>query len=236
MLVTLMLALGIGGTVAFWSEYKWRREEFDLVKGVPEGFESVAAYSNQAYTLRTDAGSSLVRATVASVELFDGLRVRPLFGRTSEPGEDRAGAEPVVIMSYSMWEREFSSNCTIVGQRINLDGTHTPGPNPALFHHYPVRLNDDLLRLQWWPGVGPVIDDVLSRFGPSVPVERELDFTRPVSGLEAEDQILELARLGEKLAAVGLARRTFGFSLAEATGFVEDLLGPDSEPSPWAGI
>ncbi|MEE2899285.1 MAG: hypothetical protein VX815_12550 [Gemmatimonadota bacterium] len=148
MLVTLMLALGIGGTVAFWSEYKWRREEFDLVKGVPEGFESVAAYSNQAYTLRTDAGSSLVRATVASVELFD----------------------------------------------------------------------------------------VLSRLGPSVPVERELDFTRPVSGLEAEDQILELARLGEKLAAVGLARRTFGFSLAEATGFVEDLLGPGSEPSPWAGI
>ena len=39
-------------------------------------------------------------------------------------------------------------------------------------------------------------------------------------------------RRGEKLAAVGLARRTFGFSLAEAKGFVEDLLGPGSEPSP----
>ncbi len=74
--------------------------------------------------------------------------------------------------------------------------------------------------------------DVLSRLGPSVPVERELDFTRPVSGLEAEDQVLELARPGEKLAAVGLARRTFGFSLAEAKGFVEDLLGPGSKPSP----
>jgi predicted permease len=168
MLATLTLALGIGGTVAlfsvvnglmirplpvpdedrvvaFWSEYNWRGEEFDLVKGVPEGFESVAAYSNQAYTLRAEAGFSLVRATVASGELFDVLRVRPLFGRTFEPGEKRAGAQPVVIMSYSMWEREFSSDRTIVGRRINLDGTQTtvvgvmpegsyfPGPEMELF-------------------------------------------------------------------------------------------------------
>jgi hypothetical protein len=119
---------------------------------------------------------------------------------------------------------------------INTEIAFKPGPDPALFHHYPLRLDDDLPRLPWWPGVRPVIDDVLSRLGPSVPVERELDltldFTRPVSGLEAEDQILELARRGEKLAAVGLARRTFGFSLVEAKGFVEDLLGPGSEPSP----
>ncbi len=123
---TLTLALGIGGTVAlfsvvnglmirplpipdedrvvtFWSDYNWRGAEFDLVKDVPEHFESVAAFSNNAYTLRTDAGSSLVLATVASVELFDVLQVRPLFGRTFEPGEDRAGAEPVLILRYSIW-------------------------------------------------------------------------------------------------------------------------------------
>jgi hypothetical protein len=148
LLATLTLALGIGGTVAlfsvvngllirplplpdedravtFWSDYNWRGEEFDLVKAVPESFESVAAFSNEGYTLRTGAGSSLVLATVASVELFDVLRVRPLFGRTFEPGEDRAGAEPVVILSYSIWERAFGSERTIVGQRINLDGTQT---------------------------------------------------------------------------------------------------------------
>ena len=53
------------------------------------------------------------------------LRVRPLFGRSFERGEDREGAEPVVILSYSIWEREFGSDRTIVGQRINLDGTQT---------------------------------------------------------------------------------------------------------------
>jgi predicted permease len=145
-LAALTLALGIGGTVAlfsvvnglmirplpvpdedrvvtFWSDYNWRGAEFDLVKTVPEHFESVAAFSNNAYTLRTDAGSTLQLATVASVELFDVLQVRPLFGRTFEVGEDRAGAEPVVILSYSIWEREFASDRSIVGQRINLDGT-----------------------------------------------------------------------------------------------------------------
>ncbi len=56
-----------------------------------------------------------------------------------------------------------------------------------------------------------------------------VDFTKPISGADAEDQILELARRGEKLAAVVLARRTFGFSLTEAKGFVEDLIGPGAE-------
>jgi hypothetical protein len=49
---------------------------------------------------------------------------------------------------------------------------------------------------------------------------------------DSNARLPEPPRRGEKLAAVGLARRTFGFSLAEAKGFVEDLLGPGSEPSP----
>lgn len=108
-LAALTLALGIGGTVAlfsvvnglmirplpmpdenrlvtFWSDYNWRGKEFGLIKTVPEHFESVAAFSNNAYTLRTDAGSTLVLATVASVELFDVLQVRPL---SAEPSSGR---------------------------------------------------------------------------------------------------------------------------------------------------
>ena len=116
---------------------------------------------------------------------------------------------------------------------INTEISYKPGPGPALFHHYPVRLDDDLLRVQWWAGVRPRVGGALSRLRHSVSVERDLDltidFTKPVSGADAEDKILELARRGEKLAAVGHARRTFGFSLAEAKDFVEDLIGPGRE-------
>jgi len=172
----LTLALGIGGTVAlfsvvyglmirplpiaeqeqvvaFWSDFNWRGEEFDLVKGVPRNFESVAAYSNEGYTLRTEAGSSLVLATVASVELWDVLGAKPLFGRVFQEGEDRPGNEPVVILAHTIWAREFGADRDIVGQRISLDGVqHTvvgvmpedfyfPSPEMELF--VPLNLDPD---------------------------------------------------------------------------------------------
>ena len=144
-LAALTLALGIGGTVAlfsvvhglmlrplpvpddervvtFWSDYNWRGEEFDHVKGVPRGFESLAAWSVDGYTLRTEGGSSLVLATVASVELFEVMGTAPLLGRAFQPGEDRPGAEPVVVLTHGLWERELGSDRDVVGRRITLDG------------------------------------------------------------------------------------------------------------------
>lgn len=145
----ITLALGIGGTVAlssvvyglmlrplpmpaeerlvvWWSDYNWRGEEFDHVRGVARAYEGLAAFSNDGYTLRTDAGSSIVAATVASAELFEVLDVPPLLGRTFRSGEDRPGAEPVVVLGHPLWTQEFGADPGIVGRRIDLGGTlHT---------------------------------------------------------------------------------------------------------------
>jgi predicted permease len=109
--------------VSFWSDYDWRGEEFDHVKGVPSGFHSIAAYSIDAYTLRTDAGSSLILATVASTELFDVMGVRPLLGRGLLPGEDRPGAEPVIVLGHALWTRAFGADPGVVDTRVELNGT-----------------------------------------------------------------------------------------------------------------
>jgi putative ABC transport system permease protein len=142
----LTLALGIGGTVAlfsvvhgllirplpvqdedrlvvFWSDYDWRGVEFDFVRERLEGFDGLAAFSNDGYTLRTEAGTSMVLSTVASAELFDVLGARPLLGRTFREGEDRPGAEPVTVLSHGIWQQEFGGDREIVGKRILLNGT-----------------------------------------------------------------------------------------------------------------
>ncbi len=147
-LVALTLGLGIGGTVAlfsvvdglvlrpmpvrdearlrvFWNDFDWRGAEFDFAKERVRSFESLAAYSMDAVTMRTDAGSSLVLSCIGSAELFDVLGTKPLLGRTFRPGEDRPGAEPVIVLGYGEWQQAFGGDRDIVGRSVDIDGRPT---------------------------------------------------------------------------------------------------------------
>ncbi len=50
------------------------------------------------------------------------LKVQPFLGRLFLKGEDREGANHEVILSYSLWQRNFQSNGNVLGKVINLDG------------------------------------------------------------------------------------------------------------------
>ena len=115
-------------------------------------------------------------------------------------------------------------------QAIDAEIRYKPGAgSPSLFHHYPVRLDGEVLRIQWERGLRPKLDVTLDMLQRHVSVERALDLsvdlTQAVSPTEADQKVLELARRGEQLAAIGLARRFHGLSLSEAKGFVEGLKG-----------
>jgi len=142
------LALGLGATVGLsgvvrsvlirplpvrdettlrvlWSSWNWRGVEFDYLQERIQGFSRLAAYSANGTTLRTDAASSVLLAGMSSAELFDVIGVGALLGRTFSPGEDRPGAEPVVVLSHGVWQLELGGDPDIVGKRIVLDGTPT---------------------------------------------------------------------------------------------------------------
>lgn len=142
----LTLALGIGGTVAlfsvvdglilrplpfegeeqlvtFWSDYDWRGAEFDFVRERVQLFDRVATYSDGAGTFHSESGSRLLLHSIVSAELFDVLGTAPMLGRTFREGEDRPGAEPAIVLSHGMWERDFGSDREVLGRRVDLDGT-----------------------------------------------------------------------------------------------------------------
>src|SRR5690606_18351882 len=68
-----------------------------------------------------DGPARLVRGVLASAELFDVLGVRPVIGAGFRAGDDRPGAEPVVVLSHSLW-RDLGSDPSIVGKRIDVSG------------------------------------------------------------------------------------------------------------------
>ena len=144
-LTALTLALGVAGTAAvygiarrllleplpvrgeeevvtFWFEGTWSEAKFLATRPEMVAFSSVAAYRPAGATLRIgDAPARLVQGVMGSAELIDVLGVEPALGTGFRPGDDRVGAEPVVVLGHSLW-RELGARPGIVGEQIELSG------------------------------------------------------------------------------------------------------------------
>jgi putative ABC transport system permease protein len=55
-------------------------------------------------------------------DLFPMLGIDPMLGRLFVPEEDKEGANREVIISYRLWQRRFSSDPSVLGKAIVLDG------------------------------------------------------------------------------------------------------------------
>jgi putative ABC transport system permease protein len=61
-------------------------------------------------------------AHAVSGECLAALGVRPALGRLIGPRDDRAGAEPVAVLSHQMWVRDFGARPTVIGGTVTIDG------------------------------------------------------------------------------------------------------------------
>jgi predicted permease len=94
-----------------------------------------------------------VEALRTSSNLFHLLGARPLFGRLLIADDDQPGKPVVVVLSYGIWKRLFSSDPKIVGKAILLNGLVNNGGAGRDKNQYTVvgvlrpevQLNDEVL-------------------------------------------------------------------------------------------
>ncbi len=98
-----------------YAEYKYCRDRNDV-------FTSLVAAS---WAMPTVADSvEKMQGQLVSANYFSELGVPASIGRTFLPEEDRApGADPVMVISHSFWERRFHGDPAAVGRILNLNGT-----------------------------------------------------------------------------------------------------------------
>jgi len=91
-------------------------------------FEAMAIYDriNFPRTIVTPDGAAVVRNGYGvSANFFQVLGVEPALGRTFVPEEDRPDAA-VVVMSNSLWRRDFTGDPDVLGRTLVVDGeSHT---------------------------------------------------------------------------------------------------------------
>ena len=99
-------------------------------------FEAMSAEDMTPVALDADNQSDIIWGQVVSGSYFDVVQVKPLMGRTFLPDEDKTpGANPVVVISHSLWQRRFDADPNIVGKTIRLSnrGYQVIGVTPPSF-------------------------------------------------------------------------------------------------------
>ena len=67
-----------------------------------------------------------VQTGVVSSNFFEALGVKPLMGRTFSPEDEKPGANPVLILSYSYWQKNHGGDPAIIGKAFKMnDRMHT---------------------------------------------------------------------------------------------------------------
>jgi putative ABC transport system permease protein len=100
----------------FWSYAVW-----DQVRQRPQLFNGAVAWSFTRFNLASGGETQFVDGLWASGSFFDTLGVLALLGRNFSDADDRRGARPVTVISYSFWQRRFGGAGDAIGRTLALD-------------------------------------------------------------------------------------------------------------------
>ena len=88
-------------------------------------FAAMGAYQEDRFVVSGDAAVAdpeRLAAGVVSSTLFPMLGIRPAIGRGITADDDRVGAEPVVVLSDTLWRRRFAADPAALGRVMKIDG------------------------------------------------------------------------------------------------------------------
>lgn len=148
LIALLTLALGLGANVAIFSVvqgvvlrplpytdadrlvrlepdslFPSSLEEALYLEDHSQTLDGVAAWGRALFLLETDdAPPEELRGAVVDPGHFEVLGAPPALGRGFEARDGQIGADPVVILSYELWQRRFGGDESVVGRQVQFSG------------------------------------------------------------------------------------------------------------------
>lgn len=145
-------------------------------------FEGVIASTISDVTWTGAGEPRRLRGNHCTMNTFEIMGVPPLIGRVVTPHDSAPGADPIAILGYRFWQREFAADPGVIGRRLELNGKirTVVGVMPPRFMF---RGADVYLPVIFHPGEvteGVTVVHVLGRVKPSVtPAQASADL-RPI--------------------------------------------------------
>jgi putative ABC transport system permease protein len=96
-------------------------DQFVEIAGRNTIFEGVIASTVSDVLWTEDGDPQRLRGNHGTFNTFDVMGVAPIIGRTPSREDARAGAEPVVVLGYRFWQRQFGGDPTVLGRHLRLN-------------------------------------------------------------------------------------------------------------------
>ena len=245
LVAVLTLSLGIGANTAIFSivnavllrpfPYQAPEQLVTLGEFTPRGsvsypnfvdwraqntlFESVSAVrANESYNFTGAGEPERLQGRLVSAGFFSLLGTKPVLGRDFVAEDDRAGANPAVVLSYPFWSRRFGNDPGVIGKQIALNNLSytVVGVTPQNFQYgldadvsIPIGLSAERFKAR---GADPGIS-VVARLKPNVSQQQA----------QAETEMV-YARMEQQYPETNTGRRGYLLSLHET--FVGDVRQP----------
>ena len=159
----------------------WRRSLKTVV-------ELGAARVSERNVLTGEGRVDALRVAEITASAFPLTRVPPLLGRPLQPMDETQGAEPVVVLGYDVWQRQFLRDPAIIGRVVTVGRTAR-----TVVGVMPPRFGFPHNQQLWVP---LPVEDAPPREGPSVQV-----FGRLADGTSWQNAAAELDIVSARLAA-----------------------------------
>jgi predicted permease len=98
--------------------YPMYRDIKEQVEGCSDVF---AFYDLMDLTTVGPAGAATTVGMMVSGDFFNGYGAQALIGRTLQPSDESSGAEPVAVITYRWWEKEYNLDPQVLGQIIMVN-------------------------------------------------------------------------------------------------------------------
>ena len=96
--------------------------EFKDYKEQSTVFEHLAGYTQAGFNFSGGGEPERINGAYVTADLFPLLGVAPAAGRVFAAEEDSPGHEQVVILSYSLWQRQFGADRSVLGKTLLING------------------------------------------------------------------------------------------------------------------
>lgn len=119
-IVTLAFERGEGNERARMTTTTW--VTFASIRDHVTALSGVAAWERTSSSIVVDNEQVRANAMIVSGGYFEVLGAGARLGRTIQPADDRAAAEPVAVLSHAFWRSTFGGDPGILGRRLTFNG------------------------------------------------------------------------------------------------------------------